>query len=43
MSLKHDDWYATAWECEYEQPFFDAENANTTQPNSPELTVRSDT
>ena len=25
VSLKHDHFYARAWECEYEKPFFDAE------------------
>ena len=30
VSLQHDDLYARAWECEYEQPIFDAENINAT-------------
>ena len=42
MSLKHDDLYARAWECEHEQPFFDAENNNATPPNSTETPVQSD-
>ena len=42
VSLKHDDLYARAWECEYEMPIFDAENDNTTPPNSPEIPVWSD-
>ena len=42
MSLKHDDLYARAWECDNEQPILDAENANTAQPNSPKITVQSD-
>ena len=42
VSLKHDDFYASAWECEYEKPTFDAENNNATAPNSPEIPVESD-
>ena len=42
VSLKHDDFYARAWECEYEQPIFDAENINATPPNSTETPVQSD-
>ena len=42
VSLKHDDLYARARECEYEKPIFDAENSNTTPPNSPEIPVQSD-
>ena len=42
MSLKHDDLYARAWECENEKPFFDAENINATPPNSAEIPVRFD-
>ena len=29
VSLNHDDLYARAWEYDYEQPIFDAENNNT--------------
>ena len=42
VSLKHDDLYARAWECDYEQPIFDAENGNETPPNSAEFPVQSD-
>ena len=42
VSLKHDDLYARAWECEYEKPFFDAQNDNATPPNPPEIQVQSD-
>ena len=42
VSIKHDDLYAKAWECEYERPIFDAENNNVTLPNSPEIAVQSD-
>ena len=42
VSLKHDDLYARAWECEYEQPISDAENNNSTPPSSLEIPVQSD-
>ena len=42
MSLKHDDLYARAWECEYEQPIIDAEIFNATPPNSTEIPVQVD-
>ena len=42
VSLKHDDLYARAWECEYKKPNFDAENSNETAPTSPEIPVKSD-
>ena len=42
MCLKHDGFYARAWEWEYEKPIFDAENNNATPPNSPEIPVKSD-
>ena len=42
VSLKHDDLYARAWECDYEQPTFDAENNNATLPSSTEFQVQSD-
>ena len=34
VSLKHDDLYARAWECEWEKPIFDAKNNNATLSNS---------
>ena len=34
VSLKHDDLYARAWEYDYEQPIFDAENNNRVPTNS---------
>ena len=43
VSLKHDDLYARAWECDYEQPVFDAEINNVTPPTSTEIPVESDT
>ena len=42
MSLKDDDLYARSWECDYEQPIFDAENNNATPPNLSEMPVQSD-
>ena len=42
MSLKLDDLYARAWQCEYDQPSFDAENNNVTPPNSHEIPVQSE-
>ena len=41
-SLKHDDFFAGAWGCEYETPTFHAEKNNATPPNSPEISVKSD-
>ena len=42
VSLNHDDLYARAWEYDYEQPIFDAENNNAAQPNPQEIPVQSD-
>ena len=42
VSLNHDDLYARAWKCDYEQPIFDAENDNETPTNSQENPVRTD-
>ena len=42
VSLKLDDLYARAWEYDYEQPIFDAENNKTTPPNSHENPTQSD-
>ena len=41
LSIKHDDLYGRAWECEYEKPLFDTENNNATPSNSPEIPVLS--
>ena len=35
VSLKHDDLYARAWECEYEKQNFDAKNNDAISPKSP--------
>ena len=42
VSLKHNNLYAIAWECEYEQLIFDAENINVTPHTSTEIPVQSD-
>ena len=42
VSLNHDDLYARAWEYDYDQPNFDAENYNTAPPNPQENPVQSD-
>ena len=42
VSLNHDDLYARAWEYDYEQPIFDAENNNAAPPNSQKIPVQSD-
>ena len=42
VSLNHDDLYARAWEYDFEQPIFDAENDNEAQTNSQEIPVQSD-
>ena len=40
--IRHDDFYARAWECEYEKPIFDSDYNILLTPNSPEITVRSE-
>ena len=40
--IKHDDLYARAWECEYDEPRFDSDYNNLVTPSSPEITVRSE-
>ena len=42
VSLNHDDLYARAWEYDFEQPFFDAENDNEAPPNQRKIPVQSD-
>ena len=41
VSLNHDDLYASAWEYDYEQPNFDAENKKAVLPKSQEIPVES--
>ena len=40
--IKHDDLYARAWECEYDEPIFDSDYNNLATPSSPEITKGSD-
>ena len=42
VSLKHDHLYARAWEYDYEQPIFEAENNNAAPPNPQEIQVQTD-
>ena len=42
VSLNNDDLYARAWECDYDQPIFDAENDNEAPPNQREIPIQSD-
>ena len=39
---KHDDLYARAWECEYDEPILDSDYKNLATPSSPEITIRSE-
>ena len=40
--IKHDDLYARAWECEYDEPIFESDYNNLATPSSPEITIRSE-
>ena len=40
--ITHDDLYARAWECEYDEPIFDTDHNNLAVPNPPETMVRSE-
>ena len=42
VSLNHEDLYARAWEYDFEQPIFDAENNIAAPPISQEIPVQSD-
>ena len=42
VSLSHDDLYARAWEYNFEQPIFDAENDKAAPPNIQEIRLQSD-
>ena len=42
VSLHHDDLYARAWEYDFEQPIFDAENDKAAPPNPQEIPLQSD-
>ena len=40
--ITHDDLYARAWECEYDEPIFDSDYNNLASPSPPEITIRSE-
>ena len=40
--ITHDDLYARAWECEYDEPIFDSDYNNLATPRPPEITIRSE-
>ena len=40
--IKHDDLYARAWECEYDEPTFEIDCNNLATLSSPEITIRSE-
>ena len=42
MTLHHDDLIARAWEYDFEQPIFDAENDKAAPPNLKEIPPQSD-
>ena len=42
VSLNHDDLYSRAWEYDYEQSIFDAENNSAAPPNSQEMLTQFD-
>ena len=42
VNINHDDLYARAWEYDFEQPIFDAENDNAAPPNPREIPLQSD-
>ena len=39
--ITHDDLYARAWECEYDEPIFDSGYNNLATRSAPESTIRS--
>ena len=42
LTIKQDDLYARAWECEYDKPKFDSDYNNLVRPNSTEITIWSE-
>ena len=40
--ITHDDLYARAWECEYDEPIFDSDYNNLAAPSPPEITIISE-
>ena len=39
--ITHDDLYARAWECEYDEPIFDRDYNNLAPPSPPQSAIRS--
>ena len=40
VSIKHDDLYARAWECVYDEPIFDTNYNNLVTPKSSEYDLK---
>ena len=40
--ITHDDLYARAWECEYDEPIFQSDYNNLAPPSPPETTIQSE-
>ena len=40
--ITHDDLYARAWECEYDEPIFDSDYNTLAAPSPREITIRSE-
>ena len=40
--ITHDDLYARAWECEYDESIFDSDYNNLAAPSPPDITLRSE-
>ena len=40
--ITHDDLYARAWECEYDETIFDSDYNNVASPSPPEITITSE-
>ena len=40
--ITHDDLYARAWECQYDEPIFDSDYNNLATPSPPEITISSE-
>ena len=39
--ISHDDLYARAWECEFDEPIIDSDYNNLATPDQPKITIRS--
>ena len=40
--ITHDDLYARAWECQYDEPIFESDYNNLATPSPPEITIWSE-